>query len=640
MDVSQLPLHWRHGRAFLIIVLSVLGAAHFASAAVPTARDDERITRLTEQIKALQSVVDGAKNEAEKRRLESNLDQLKKELSILADRQSIEEQQRGLVEDLTANPLDTLREKLRAVDRSVEEGETRLKEIGAMRKKVASDRETLDNQLKTAARDTTKQGSTARVAELEESLFTKNEELRALALQREATEQEIELAREADRLRAALKTVEPLTKPTLRGLLEGFAKIRDDKKADLQTAALANNLEQNLKISQSSLELSQLKLAKFDEELALLERQTGGLFRNNPEVDRLLASQRSQKKALVERMPHIAAQVDALRRAQQAVAQRRDLTALDSSGRRDTLEAQKEIYLIRLRWPGICLGLLLALYIVIGWVWLPRTRKNESLFLARRLSRYLHFLAAVGIIAGFLFDDLSMVAATFGVVSAALVISLKDVCTSLFGWFVTMVSGKMSIGDRLEIDGVKGDIIDIDLLRTTLLEVNGWLGADQPTGRVISMPNNFIFTKKVFNYSHGHPYIWSKIEVAMTFTSPAAETEAMLMKILEEETRTNFAEARVAASAMRQRYGVEDGVYEPRIRVRVGDSGVVFGLFFVTHYRDSSSPRSRLARRILAELERRPNIQIAFKTIQVLDDPQTSHKEQLPSAIYGAKPAV
>ena len=121
------------------------------------------------------------------------------------------------MEDLTANPLDTLREKLRAVDRSVEEGETRLKEIGALRKRVAADRETLDSQLKSTARDTTKQGGTARVAELEESLFTKNEELRALALQREATEQEIELAREADRLRASLKTVETLTKPTLRG---------------------------------------------------------------------------------------------------------------------------------------------------------------------------------------------------------------------------------------------------------------------------------------------------------------------------------------------------------------------------------------------------------------------------------------
>lgn len=640
MDVSKLPLQWRHGRALLIIVLAVLGAAQVASAAVPTARDDERITRLTEQIKALQSVVDGAKNEAEKRRLESNLEQLKKELSILSARQSIEEQQRGLVEDLTANPIDTLREKLRAVDRSVEEGETRLKEISAQRKKVASDREALDSQLKAAARDMTKQGGTARVAELEENLFTKNEELRALALQREATEQEIELAREADRLRTALKTVEPLTKPTLRGLFEGFAKISDDKKADFQAVALANNLEQNLKISQSSLELSQLKLAKFDEELALLERQTGGLFRNNPEVDRLLASQRTQKKALVERMPHIAAQVDALRRAQQAVAQRRDLTALDSSGRRDTLEAQKETYMLRLRWPGTFLALLIALYIVVGWIWLPRRRKNESLFLARRLSRYLHFLAAIGIVAGFFFDDLSMVAAAFGLVSAALVIALKDVFTSIAAWFVSMVGGKMRIGDRLEVDGVKGDIIDIDLLRTTLLEVDGWLGADQPTGRVISMPNNFIFTQKVFNYSHGHPYIWCKAEFTVTSSTLVAEALELFTRVLEEETRTQFAEARVAASTMRQRYGVEDAIYEPKVRLHVGEQGVVFSLFYVAHYRDIAGSRTRLTTRMIRELEKTPSVQLSlFTTVQLVDERQASAKGPAPSTVW-SKPSA
>ncbi len=639
MHGSKLPLRWRHGRALLtILVLALAGAAPSVRAAVAPARDDERITRLTEQIKALESVVDGAKNEAEKRRLAANLQQLKDELSILAERQTIEERQRVLAEDLTASPLDTLREKLRAIDRSVEEGETRLRELGVQRKKVGADREALDLQLKSVSRDG-KAASNARIADLEEAVFTKNEELRALALQREATEQEIDLARAADLLRTSLKTVEPVAQPTLRGLFDGYAKLRDDKKADYQAAALASNLEQNLKISQGSLDLLQLKLAKFDEELALLEKQTGGLFNAKPEVDRLLAAQRSQKKALVERLPHIAAQVEALRRAQQAVLARRDLMALQTSSMRDSVETQKETYIRRLRWPAACLIFLIVLYIVIGWLWLPRNRKNEALFLARRLSRYLHILAATGVIAGFLFDDLSMVAAAFGLVSAALVIALKDVFTSIVGWFVTMVGGKMNIGDRLEIDGIKGDVIDIDLLRTTMLEVNGWLGTDQPTGRVISMPNNFIFTKKVFNYSHGHPYVWSKIEFTMTYSTPAGEALALFKRVLEEETQTQFAEARVAASAMRARYGVEDAIYEPKLRMRTGDHGIIFGLYYVAHYKDSTSSRTRITRRVITELEKRPGMQFAFNTIQLLDDPQTSGKPPGPTAMWGTPAA-
>jgi small-conductance mechanosensitive channel len=632
VDGSKLPLRWRHVRAVVLLFLAAVATLPALRAA---AADADRITRLTEQIKALEGVVDGAKNEAEKNRLRENLEKLKKELEILTTRQAIEDRQRVLAEDLTASPLDTLREKLRAIDRSVEEGEARLKEIGVQRKKVAADRESLEVQLKAVNRDG-KAASNARVADLEEAMFTRSEELRALSLQREATELEIELAREADRLRTALKTAEAMAKPTLRGLFEGYAKLRDDRNADYQAAAHASNLEQNLKISQGSLELLQQKLANFDVELALLERQTGTLFNARPEVDRLLAAQRSQKKALVERLPHVAAQVEALRRAQQAVVQRRELTALQASSLRDSLETQKETYLRRLRWPLACLGALLVVYILIGWVWLPRKRKNESLFLARRLSRYLHVLAATGIVAGFFFDDLSMVAAAFGLVSAAMVIALKDIFTSIAGWLAMMMGGRMSIGDRVEIDSTKGDVLDIDLLRTTMLEVNGWLGSDQPTGRVISMPNNFIFTKKLFNYSHGHPYIWSKVDFTVTLDSPAGEAMALFRRVLEEETRTQFAEARVAASAMRSRYGIEDAVYEPKVRMRVGEHGVVLGLFYVSHYKDLSSTRTRITRRVIIELEKNPRIRLSFNTLQLVDDPHRRTGAAEPSVQWGA----
>ena len=77
-----------------------------------------------------------------------------------------------------------------------------------------------------------------------------------------------------------------------------------------------------------------------------------------------------------------------------------------------------------------------------------------------------------------MFEDIKVVAAAGGLVSAAVVISLQDVCASMFAWFVIMLGGKFGIGDRLEVDGTRGDVIDIDLLRTTLLEVNGWLGTD------------------------------------------------------------------------------------------------------------------------------------------------------------------
>lgn len=241
-------------------------------------------------------------------------------------------------------------------------------------------------------------------------------------------------------------------------------------------------------------------------------------------------------------------------------------------------------------------------------------------------------LLIVLVVALFLLEDLRVFATTFGLVSAAIVISLQDVCASFFGWFIIMMGRKFTIGDRLEIEDVRGDVLDIQLLRTTLLEVNNWLGVDQPTGRVIIVPNNFIFKTKVFSFSHGHPYIWGKVEVTVTFATPAASALALFQKVLEEETRENFAEARAVVTEMERLYGVEDADYRPKIYTRIADSGVTFSLIYVSHYRSTSMTRNRINRRLIAELESHPHIQLAYNTLQVL---ATVGPTDGPSAVLG-----
>jgi small-conductance mechanosensitive channel len=335
-------------------------------------------------------------------------------------------------------------------------------------------------------------------------------------------------------------------------------------------------------------------------------------------VEQFLAAQETQKQALLDRLPFITEQIAAIKLAQESVSLRQRLSTLDANLREEQFAALKDAYLRRLRWPVAALVVLTILYLTLIHAVLPLRYKNEGLFLARRLGHYLAALIAALIVAGFLFDDLSMMAATLGVVSAGLVISLQDVCTSVFGWFVIMSGGKFRIGDRLEIDGTRGDVLDIQLLRTTLLEVGGWLGTEQPTGRVILVPNNVIFKTKIFNYSYGHAYIWSKLDVTVTFGTPMAQAIAHFQQMLHEETQALMAEARQASAVMLRRYGIEDAVYEPKIYTAIADSGVVLSLFFVSHYRDTGPMRNRLSRRILELVELHPEIQLAFPTLTIL----------------------
>ncbi len=596
--------------------------------------DDERIARLEEQIQTMESMVNAAKSQTEKTRLETKMERLALELNILKERQAIELRERDLVEARKASPLDTLRERLRSLDFTVEDREARMKEIMDRRQKTVMERDQLKAQL---ASDAEKSAVSAdKRSELEEKMFTRNEELRALALEQEATEFEADVAREAQRLREWIKSIQHAKSPALRLLLDGYTRLNDGRDAQARLALQAETIEQSLRVYNGSLELARLKLSKFDEELVLLEKQSG-FWGADPKVARLMSVQRGQKQAILERIPFLSGQVTALTRAQSALHLRGEMLKLEAMHRHADFESMKQAYLLRLRWPAMALGALAGLYCLGRFLILPRLFRDENLVLARRLAIYSLVVATVIVLAGFMFDDLSMMAATLGVVSAALVISLQDVCSSVAGWFVIMLGEKFGVGDRLEIDGVKGDVIDIQLLRTTLLEVDCWLGQDQPTGRIVVVPNNFIFKSKVHNFCHGHEYIWGKLDITVTYSTPVAMAQALFERVLAEENGTQCAEAQQAAASMKKRYGITDADYRPKLYINIADSGVKFNLLYVSHYLQSSSTRHKICKRIISELEHLPEVQLAYNTVQMLHAQADS---AAPSAIMGVDGGV
>ncbi len=618
---------WQIARTLSLVALLLCLVPSEAKAA-----DDPRITSLREQIHTLETLVAQAPNAAEKAHLEEKLDRSRQELGVITERQELESRAQALRDGREASPAATLRAKLRDIDSTVVASTARAAALMALHQRAAVERDALAADLEGARR---RKGGAEQQADLQEKLFTKGEEMRAIALEREAAEDEADLARDAGLLSERLKTDESVgLSVSLRALFRAYAGSRGQKKAVGRLAAEAQELEQNAKVGQSALELARLQLQKDDEELALLQRQTGFLNRD-PQVERLMAEQHSQKNALGERLPFLIRQGEAIKRSQQFLNTRQELFSLELAREEQQFRDIESAWLRRLRWPVVALLSLLVVQVVASRVLLPLVYRNESLFLARRLVRYFITAMSIAVLIGFLFDDLSVVVTMLGIVGAALVISLQDVCTSVFGWFVIMAGGKLGIGDRLEVDGTRGDVIDIQLLRTTLVEINGWLGVDQPTGRVILIPNNFVFKHKVFNFTHGHPFIWSKIDVTVTFSTPIASAFLLFQRVLDEETREEFTEARRAASLMQAQYGVEDANYNPKIYTHIAESGVTLSLLYVTHYRRTSVTRNRINRRIVAELETHNHIQLAYNTIHLRNEPVPASDPKNPSAILG-----
>ncbi|HVU17331.1 MAG TPA: mechanosensitive ion channel domain-containing protein [Candidatus Didemnitutus sp.] len=603
-----------------------------AAALLPAARDDERIAQLQDEIRTLQTLAADSANAAEKPALDRRLEGLRQELSILEKRQALENKEVGLRSGVSAAPRERLHERLQAIPLDTVAAEGRLRDLVTRRAAATEDRDALHRRME----DLPKRGNddsattTAR-AQLKEKLYTANEQLQAIALQQGAVEIEIDLIRQAVTIREELRAAEAPARPSLRRIFQDRIDARGTNGAGTSLDERIANFTDSIHNGEAALALARQDIARLDEIIKAQEQQTSFLSRN-PQVEQLLATERAQRELLGERLPFLADQVAALRKSRELLRSRVELTNLEQSFNTERVAAMQAAYLKMLTGPLVAGLIIILAYLLISRVVLPRRYKREELFLARRLGRYAVALLVAIVAAFYMIDDLTLLATTLGLVSAAVVISLQDMCAAFFGWFAIMFGRKFTIGDRLEIEGVRGDVLDIQILRTTLIEVNNWLGVDQPTGRVLFVPNNFIFKSKVFNFNHGHPYIWGKIEVTVTYGTPTASATALFSKVLEEETREEFLAARNAAAVMERRYGVEDADYRPKIYTRIADSGVLFSLIYVSHYRNSSGTRNRINRRLIAELETHKHIQLAYNTLQVL---ASSTQADTPSAVLG-----
>lgn len=577
------------------------------------ARDEQRIKQLKESVSSLEAVVaDSQTPKADRPRLQKKLDDLKKELGILTAREELSSRERQIKTSVRNLTKEWIRQKLQTVNVDSASVEARQLQLNAKRAKAAAETEALQNQLA----DKTGALTEASRAELEQALFCKLDETTAITLQQDAADYELMLIQLATKIREQFKLEESNgSRMSLRALFDKHSEQEKYLLLSQQIAGRLSDVRENYQKADDVLDLARQKLASYDGELQLLERQTGFL-RRNVQLEQLLATQRAQQQFVGLRVTFLAEQKEALAHARDLLQAQLELTEHLAAYLGEQKAAQRSDYIDRLLPPLTAVATMVLIYLLSSRLLLPRFFRKEELFLARRLGRYLTASMVTVIMVLFMIEDLQVIVATLGLMSAAVVIALQDVAISFFGWSVIMVSRKFVIGDRLEIDGTVGDVIDIQLLRSTLLEINNGLGVDTPTGRVVVIPNSFVFRSKVFNYSHCHPYVWEKTEITVTFDTPLADATELLSRVLEEETRQDFADAQQYSGQMQLRYGVEDAEYRPKLYTRITENGITFSLIYVGHYRDTTT-RNKLNLRLITELENNRQIQLAHKTLTV-----------------------
>ena len=164
--------------------------------------------------------------------------------------------------------------------------------------------------------------------------------------------------------------------------------------------------------------------------------------------------------------------------------------------------------------------------------------------------------------------------------------------------------------------GLKGDVVDVRLFRFTLMEVQGWVEAEQSTGRLVHVPNGIVFTQPVANYTEGFAYIWEETPVLVTFESDWKLAEELILDALEEAAPDVERTAGPRIRETARRYSIRIGALTPTVYITVEESGVLLTARFLVETRTRRGREDRVWRAILQRFAEAPSVELAYPTVR------------------------
>ena len=239
-----------------------------------------------------------------------------------------------------------------------------------------------------------------------------------------------------------------------------------------------------------------------------------------------------------------------------------------------------------------------------------RTASKRRRHDARNVLRLIFGVVSAVAIFGVLTDQWVGVLFSLGIVGFAATFALQQPLFSLIGWFYIVVKRPYQVGDRVAIEGSKGDVVSVDFFVTTLWEIQGELvSTHQPSGRTITLPNSVVLSSHVHNYSwEEFPYVWNELGIQVAYETDLDFTRAVMEReaeqLLGDEMRRRIGEYRERLDETPVELEVRDG---PSVNVRQEESWVDLRLRYLVHPKRGTQVRNELYDRVLESLNEHPD---------------------------------
>ncbi len=268
---------------------------------------------------------------------------------------------------------------------------------------------------------------------------------------------------------------------------------------------------------------------------------------------------------------------------------------------------------------------------------LPKQINDSDLrYRARKVITLIGYIL-MGLFAALVFSDrLGRLTITFGVVGAGVAFALQEVIASFAGWIAISLGQFYKPGDRVLLGGIMGDVIDISILRTTLMECGDWVKSDLYNGRIVRIANSFVFKEPVFNYSADFPFLWDEITIPVKYGSDYHLARKILTEAVNDVMGEYVPQAQERWNRMVHKYLIEDARVDPMVTLVANDNWIEFTVRYTVSYKFRRGKKDELYARILDDFANtQGKVAFASTTVHLVEAPSlkvdfVNHNRSLP----------
>ncbi len=246
---------------------------------------------------------------------------------------------------------------------------------------------------------------------------------------------------------------------------------------------------------------------------------------------------------------------------------------------------------------------------------------NERFYMANKILTFVNVTLVILVLMFSYIDNVGYLATVLGFASAGLAIAMRDWFMSLLGWLVIVIGGAIHVGDRIRVvkDGVEyvGDVLDVSLQRITIMEdvTLTTVETNRRAGRIVFIPNNYIFTTLISNYSHGSlKTVWDGIDIVITFDSNHKKAAHIVKEIARKYSKGYTDITRKQINKLRDKYSLKNSNVEPRVFTLTAPYGIKISGWYLTNAYATLTLRSTITADIIDAFNAESDITIAYPT--------------------------